>query len=182
MDFDLAAKKEFNKLRANWKDTKKELEEVTLIAEKAWGEFYPKFLKLTRELNIKNPFFDSDSSRNKKKDNSIFEEDSLRQKYRQAALLTHPDKIKEIEADSFKKISKAKKEGNLNEFYDEIKKVKIENKSFSYLEIDKIEKEINDSKEKIKNISNSFFFKWYYENKSGRKKIMNLLIIKIKND
>ena len=104
MDFDLANKKEFNKLRAEWKDSRKELEEVNLIAEKAWKEFYPKFLESTRGLDIRNPFLDSESSCNKKKDNSIFEEDSLRQKYRQAALLTHPDKIKEIEADSFKKI------------------------------------------------------------------------------
>jgi len=181
MDFDLGVKKEFNKLRAEWRYINNELFQVKEIAENAWKEFYPKFLESISGLDVEDPFFKQENSK-KKKDNSIFEEDCLKEKYREAARLTHPDKNKESVIDSFKNISKAKKEGNLNQFYDEIKKINIKNVNLSYKELDQIEKEIKEIKNQILNISNSIFFKWYYSDQKNRDIIINLLITNLKND
>lgn len=181
MDFYLGVKKEFNKLRAEWRNVNNELIEIKDIAENAWLEFYSKFLQLTKKMDIEDPFLKKEIIK-EKKDNSIFEEDLLKQKYREAAKLTHPDKTKGFKIDSFKKISKAKKEGSLNQFYDELRKVKIKNDDLSYAQLDQIEKEIKEIKNEIFNISNSIFFKWYYSNEENRKKIMNLLISNLKDE
>ena len=171
---------EFNKLRAKWRRIKEEFDSIKNISDLAWSEFYPAFLIEIKEKDIEDPF-NKNCSTEELKDNSIFEEEEVKQKYRDAARLTHPDKSNG-KIESFKNISKAKKEGSLNDFYDELKKIKASKGDISFMEVDKISNEIKLLESKIQEINNSPYIKWFYGTHLERNKIMKSIITFIKND
>ena len=172
---------EFNRLRNKWRELKKELDSIENISDLAWSQFYPVLTRKLDSAGLKNPFLEETSKKNNKSD-SIFESNELKKKYREAARLTHPDKSKKYDPDIFKNISKAKKEGSLNKFYDELKKTKISKGEITHLEIDNISKEISSLESKISEMHKSLHIQWFYETEVNRKKIIELTIEKINND
>lgn len=181
MEINNFLKTEFNRLRHKWRRLKKELESIENICNLAWSEFYPTLARELHEKGIKDPFV-TESAKKNNENNSIFESDELKKKYREAARLTHPDKNKTYNVDVFKNISKAKKEGSLNKFYDELKKTNISKGEITHLEIDNISKEISSLEKKISEMHRSVYIKWFYETEVNRKKIIEITIKKINND
>lgn len=176
MDLDTAPelKSIYNKYRFQWRELKKELEELEDISAIAWAQFYSEFLIQIKKQNIENPFLEQ--SIEEKKSSKIFEQEELKELYREAAKKTHPDKNGADKIDVFKKISKAKKDGELNQFLEEVKKINQNEVKVSYSLVDELKKEINFVKNKIKNILNSCFMEWYYAENSKKQTIMKRII------
>ena len=172
---------EFNKLRHKWRELNQELDLIKNICNLAWSQFYPALAKELDSKGVKNPFLE-EVSKKSTKDDSVFESNELKKKYREAARLTHPDKNKKYDPDVFKNISKAKKEGSLNKFYDELKKTKISKGEITHLEVDNILKEISSLENKISEMHSSVHVEWFYETEVNKKKIIELTIKKINND
>ena len=172
--------REFNRLRSKWRSLTKELKELNDLFDCVWIEFYPAFQKACIDENIKDPFSELNSNKKKEK-SSFFESDEMKEKYRNAAKLTHPDLSCNPVNNSFQKISKAKNKGCLNEFYEELNKNKINKGEISFSEIIKLEEELGKIKLDIENILNSIYFKWYYESSSGRSFIMKSILENLKN-
>ncbi len=159
-------KKQFNQLRSEWRDLTKEKREAEALLDIAWSFFYPEFLLEIKGKNIKNPFLEAKEVAPKK--SSFFENEELKVKYRKAATLTHPDKT-DGKIDSFKEISKARKEGCLNKFYDQLRSEKINIGELSFLEIEKMESEILQLKKDIEFITKSIYMEWFFAEDSKKK-------------
>jgi hypothetical protein len=165
----------FNKYRSEWRALKKELKDLEALSNMAWNEFYPEFQKALKSKNIKDPFL-NDQEISPKKNVSVFSEESIKMIYREVAKKSHPDKNGSSKIESFQKISKAKKDGDLNIFLDEVKKIDGKKIEISYSLIDKLEEEISAIHKKIDQLNGSFYLNWYYSPSSNRSKIMNKII------
>tara|TARA_B100000085_G_scaffold285631_1_gene322607 strand:- start:8256 stop:8813 length:558 start_codon:yes stop_codon:yes gene_type:complete len=165
----------FNKYRNKWRALKEELKDVEHLSDLAWSEFYPEFQKALKAKNIKDPFLEQENVP-EKKNTSVFSEECIKMIYREVAKKSHPDKNGSSKVESFQKISKAKKDGDLNIFLDEAKKIEKKKIEVSYSLIDKLEEEISDMEKKIEQLRGTFFLNWYYAPKVNRSKIMNQII------
>ena len=165
----------FYRARSEWRSLKKELKELEVIFDVAWQQFYKSFLEKINNLNIENPFLEKVEEK-ENKDNGIFEEDALKNLYRCVVKETHPDKAGQESIEVFRNISKAKKNGDFNEFLEEAKKVSKSKIDVSYVMLDKINEEIDCLKNKINQISKSFCMEWYYAPNSKKPKIMGEII------
>ena len=174
------SQKYFNKLRVEWRTLLKEKKEAEDILDLAWSEFYPCFLEKLNSEKLDNPFDNLDVKKNQD-ESSFFQDEDMKTKYRNAAKLTHPDRSNSGSLESFKNISKAKKEGNLNKFYDELRSSNINKGDISFKEIEKMEDEISKLKKEIEDILDSVYLKWFYSNEGGRSIIINSIINNIKN-
>ena len=166
---------DFNKARSEWRSLKKEVVELETIFNNAWCEFYESFLSEIKNSDKKNPFLEPEKKK-ESSNNKVFEEECLKDLYRDVAKQTHPDKNGGESIEIFKNISSAKKRGQINEFLEETKKVKKNRLEVSYRMLDKIYEEINYLKNKINQLSNSFCMEWYYAKNSKKKEIMKQII------
>jgi len=180
MSINSISKKYFYKLRSEWRELNEEKRQLESLLEMAWQSFYPTFLRKIESKNIDDPF-SKEIKKEDEKNNSFFNEDEIKSKYRDAAKLTHPDRKGVNNLDSFKNISKAKKEGSLNKFYDEVRSSKIDLGEISFIEIDKLEKEIKDLKKELNQMNDCFYLKWFYSGPERREEILNSIINNIKN-
>ena len=97
---------------------------------------------------------------------------------------THPDKAnkKQNKIEIFQNISKAKKEGELNKFFDEFKKVSSEEIIISTSYISKLEEEIKLTSKKIDDIIKSDHYIWFYSSEKQKKIYIKNIIINIKTN
>jgi hypothetical protein len=170
-----SARATFNKYRNQWRSLKNELNDIEAIANLAWADFYPEFLREINAKNIKDPFGEKED-KTPGKHGDIFSDESIKLIYREVAKKSHPDKAGKKNVEVFKEISKAKKEGSLNKFLDEAKKIDKNKFDVSYILIDKLKEEIDETKDKIDRIIGSFYFEWYYAPPPSREKIMEKVI------
>ena len=164
----------FNRYRGQWRSAKKELDEIESVANLAWADFYPEFLTQIKAKNLRNPFEEEVEKPSGKHD--VFGDEAIKLIYREVAKKSHPDKVGEKNIEVFQAVSKAKKEGNLNKFLEEAKKIDKNKIDISYALIDKLKEEIDEIKNKIDRILGSFYFEWYYATAPNRKKIMDEVI------
>jgi len=163
-------KKQFNKLRFEWRNLNEELKSIKKIQEVALPLFTS---EVSKHLDLNA--LKSKESEEEKKSKNIFQEPELKSIFRELAKVTHPDRNQGKE-ENFSKISKAKRDNELNVFLEEARKLNKNNIEITYDVLDKIEKEIIIIKKNIHDITNSFYWVWYFETASKRKEIIKTFI------
>lgn len=176
-------KKQFNSLRFKWRELQKELKELEEISVIAFNDFYSVLTQEINKQNLPNPFL-LDPPAKEKKNNGIFDEEGIKEMYRYSVKATHPDKAQEKEnkIEIFQNISKAKKEGELNKFFDEFKKISNEEITISTSYISKLEEEIKLTSKKLDNIIKSDHYIWFYSSEKQKKIYIKNIIINIKTN
>ena len=163
-------KKQFNKLRFEWRSLNKEFKSIKKIQELALPLFTE---EISKHIDL-NKLKDKEPER-KKESKNIFEEPELKIIFRELAKETHPDKGQGKE-ENFSKISKAKRDNKLNIFLEEARKLNKNNIEITYDVLEKIEKEIIIIKKDIHEITNSFYWVWYFETAEKREEIIKTFI------
>ena len=166
-------KTQYNKLRREWKENKKEYKDINMLYEGIEKQFVINVIKFCEENNLANPFKESQpESENVRGDVSS---SSFKSLYRKIAVQTHPDKNrnKENARDIYESATVAKKEGNLQELLDAGKKIdiKLNINDLSLEELELLQNNIHDLKNKINKIKNSYPWVWFHSNPSKRNMI-----------
>jgi hypothetical protein len=164
-------KKEFNKLRHEWRGLNKEHEELSKIEKAAWSSFYEAAMEYIDENNLENPFKPKDKE--SEKSSSFFETEEAKGLFREAARKTHPDATKESCADLFKNIAAAKKRGDFNEFLENAKKVDIKIENVTVEQIEKLEEEVYELERKINEMLFSVHWIWHHASNRNKLKILD---------
>lgn len=166
-------KNKYYSLRRQWKEHKQEYKDINTLYEGIEKQFIINIIKFCQDQNLANPFSESLSeTQNVRGDVSS---SSFKSLYRKIAVRTHPDKNenKHNARDIYESATAAKKEGNLQELLDAGKKVdiKLNIDELSLSELDLLESNINDIKNKINKIKNSYPWVWFHSNPSKRNMI-----------
>ena len=168
-------KREFSKLRYKWRELKKEYLELGQTDKAAWRDFYEASIEYIEAHKLENPFGQQEEKQ-ESGNREIFEEDETKVVYRQAAMKTHPDKSGEEHIEVFKDIADAKKKGNLNKMLDGARKVNIKLEEISIKQIEVLEGEVHELKEKINKIITSVHWVWYHANNVQRQVILKQVL------
>lgn len=174
-------KKIYSEARFKWREINEEYLRVKDLEKTINFEFNKIILFEINKLGLKNTLKTKKENKKKCKD-KIFEEENVKQIFREAAKACHPDASGDKNIELFKKIVESKKEGDLCKFLDVAKKLKIQNKDISMSQIEKIESEIFELKKEIYEITNSVQWAWWHENKKNQKKIIDSVIKNIKHE
>ena len=163
-------KTQYNKLRREWKENKKEYKDINTLYEGIEKQFVINVIKFCEDHKLANPF--SESSPETQNVGGDVHSSSFKSLYRKIAVCTHPDKNKNKEnaRDIYELATVAKKEGNLQELLDAGKKinVKLNINEITLEELDLLEKNISEIKDKINKIKNSYPWFWFHANPSKR--------------
>jgi hypothetical protein len=168
-------KREYSKLRFKWRGLNEEFSELSEIEKSARMEFFESAMEYIEKNNLENPFIakeESDSSGNKE----VFQDDETKSIFRRAAIKSHPDKNGDEFVDVFRGIANAKNKGNLNQFLEEARKVKVKPDEISINQINVLEEEANELERKIDEIRLSVHWTWYHANNAQRQIILELVL------
>jgi len=176
---DIEIRNLYNRLRFQWRTINEEFKEISSINNLAFSEFYNNVIESCKKNNLKNPFQEKEEE--VKEQSGIYDLEETKKIFREIAIKTHPDKNKSND-DLFKNLVESKKEQNINKLFDNAKKTKVKVAEISYEHIEKMEEEIKDLKDKIKEIRTSIHWNWYHEKEKNKNKIILNIIKNIKND
>ena len=172
----LEIKRDFNRLRFQWRELSKEHKELLDVEKFAWAEFYSASMEYIEKNKLDNPF----EPKNKKVEKNDFFSQSEEAKalFREAVVKTHPDKTEDGCTDLFNEIAIAKKKGDLNEFLENAKKVNVKIENVTVEQLRKLEEEIESLQNRIDDILFSAHWIWYHANNKQK----TIIIIKVLND
>jgi pyocin large subunit-like protein len=164
-------KKEYYKLRRVWKETKQEYKDIEQLYESIEKQFVFNIIKFCQDNNLANPFTESSAeTQNVSRDNS--KSSSFNKLFRKIVTNTHPDKNKKIKnkEEIYNAATKARKEGNLQELLDagHSVSVKPDISSITVAELDLLQSNIDELKDKIQKTKNSYPWVWFHSNPSKR--------------
>jgi len=108
-------KKEFNRVRRQWKNAFDEFIYVKNVFDKAVGELNIIIINIVEKYNLDSPFSEDDSLEEPKKK---LDEENSKVLFRKVAMMSHPDQSNTDDTDLFRKLTEAKKQGNINKIYD----------------------------------------------------------------
>jgi hypothetical protein len=166
-------RKKYYSLRREWKERKEEYNSINELYENIKNQFIINIIKFCEDNNLANPF--QESSAETQDVRGDVSSSSFKSLYRKIAVQTHPDKNKNKQdaRDIYESATTAKKSGNLQELLDAGKKVNIKLKvdEISLKELKLLESNINELKEKINKIKNSYPWVWFHSNPSKRNMI-----------
>jgi hypothetical protein len=166
-------RKKYYSLRREWKESKEEYNSINELYENIKNQFIINIIKFCEDNNLANPF--QESSAETQDVRGDVSSSSFKSLYRKIAVQTHPDKNrnKQDARDIYESATTAKKSGNLQELLDAGKKVNIKLKvdEISLKELKLLESNINELKEKINKIKNSYPWVWFHSNPSKRNMI-----------
>ena len=167
-------KSKYYSLRRQWKEKKKEHDDLHILYEGIAKQFIINIKEFCINNNLDDPFDNNAcETQNVRGDVSS---SSFKSLYRKIAVQTHPDKNrnKQDARDIYESATTAKKSGNLQELLDAGKKVNIKLKvdEISLKELKLLESNINELKEKINKIKNSYPWVWFHSNESKRNLIL----------
>lgn len=163
-------KQQYLSLRREWKEHKQEYNNINELYKGIEKQFVINIIQFCQDHNLANPFTESSSeTQNVGGDVSS---SSFKSLYRKIAVCTHPDKNrnKENARDIYESATVAKKEGNLQELLDAGKKinVKLNINEITLDELDLLETNISEIKDKTNKIKNSYPWVWFHANPSKR--------------
>jgi hypothetical protein len=166
-------KNRYYKLRREWKENKEEYNNINELYKGIEKQFVINIIKFCEDQNLANPFSESSPETQNVGGDEI--SSSFKSLYRKIAVRTHPDKNKNKQdaRDIYESATVAKKQGNLQELLDAGKKVDIKLKvdEISLDELDLLESNIKEIKNKIDKIKNSYPWVWFHSNASKRNMI-----------
>lgn len=173
MDFKNLNRKEYNRLRYQWKLLSQEYEDIQKVANKINIKFVDYVYIFTKENNIKNPFDKvEDKKKDKSRDNStLSSSSSVRTLYRDIMKQTHPDK-KENNTELYVEATVAKKENNLHKLLDVGKKLKLNLTDISRDQLNVLESNIKEIKDKIREIKNSYPWVWFHGSQKTKHEVI----------
>lgn len=161
-------------LRREWKESKSEYNNINYLYEGIEKQFISNVLKFCHDNKLGNPFTESHSETQNV--GSYEHSCSLKSLYRKIVVRTHPDKTgnnREARA-IYENASVAKREGNLQGLLDVSNKINIkpEINNFTLTELDLLESNINELKDKTNKIKDSYPWVWFHSNKEKRNLIL----------
>lgn len=166
-------KKEYYSLRRQWKEKKKEHDDLHVLYEGIAKQFIIKIKEFCINNNSDDPFNNNTSeTQNVRGDTSS---SSFKSLFRKIAVHTHPDKNKNKEnaRDIYEKATEAKRQGNLQELLDAGKEINImpDLNDITFQELDTLKQNINELQDKINKIQNSYPWVWFHSNPNKRNMI-----------
>ena len=167
-------KKQFNKLRYEWKTLNKEYNELKEIADKIGLAFVDYVYNFTKDNDLPNPF-DAEMGEDKNNRGSevdITSSSESKSLFRKIVLKTHPDKNEKKSSDLYLEATEAKKENNLQKLLDVGKKLNLNLTEISRDQLDILESNISQLQEKIHNIKNSYAWVWFHGSQSRRHEVV----------
>lgn len=181
MDFKNLNRKEYNRLRYQWKSLNQEYEDTQKVANKINIKFVDYVYIFTKENNIKNPFDEINGDKeDKSRDNStLSSSSSVRTLYRDIMKQTHPDK-KENNEQLYIDATKAKKENNLHKLLDVGKKLKLNLSDISREQLNVLESNIKEIKDSIREIKKSYPWVWFHGSQRVKHEVMYDFLNKMK--
>ena len=174
MNYKELNKKEFYKLRHEWKQLNKEYNELKEISDKINIKFVDYVYNFTKEQGLPNPFekaVDLDKN-NRGSEVDITSSSQARSFYRKIMIETHPDKKTNNSSDLYVEATKAKKENNLQKLLDVGKKLNLSLTEISRDQLDILESNIIDLNSKIKNIKLSYPWIWFHGSQKTKHEIV----------
>ena len=166
-------KKEYYSLRRQWKEKKKEHDDLHILYEGIAKQFIINIKEFCINNNLDDPFDNNAcETQNVRGDVSS---SSFKSLYRKIAVQTHPDKNKNKDnaREIYEKATEAKRQGNLQELLDAGKQINIapDLDSITFQELDTLKQNINELQDKINKIHNSYPWAWFHANPSKRNMI-----------
>ena len=173
MDFKKLNKQEYNRLRYQWKQVNQEYKDTQEVANKINIKFVDYVYIFTKENKIKNPFDEiKEDKEDKSRDNSQLSSfSSVRALYRDIMKQTHPDK-KENNEQLYIEANKAKNENNLHKLLDVGKKLKLNLSDISREQLNLLESNIKEIKEKTREIKNSYPWVWFHGSQQTKHEVI----------
>jgi hypothetical protein len=170
---DLYKKKLLRRLKSKCHSLGKELEHVELIYNDALPLFIKEVNLYCASNKIENPLNNLDSDQDKKNKKESLSDD-FKFVYRQIAKKTHPDVNTEDEFSLklYRSAVKAKNDNDINEIISIAKDLNIDINTFKYSDITKIERSIENTEAKIKKITTSYPYVWFFSNSKKRPDII----------
>ena len=166
-------KSKYYSLRREWKEHKQEYNNINELYKGIEKQFIINVIKFCQDHNLANPF--KESTEKTQKVGGGVNSSSFKSLFRKIAASTHPDKNKNKQnaRDIYESATAAKKEGNLQELLDAGKKVdiKIKIEDITLEELDFLESNIKEIKNKTNKIKNSYPWVWFHSNPSKRNMI-----------
>lgn len=166
-------KNKYYSLRRRWKEYREEYNNINELYQGIEKQFVINIIKFCEDHNLANPFSKLPTETQNVGGGEI--SSSFKSLYRKIAVRTHPDKNenKQDARDIYESATIAKKEGNLQELLDAGKKVDIKLKvdEISLDELNLLESNIKEIKNKIDKIKNSYPWVWFHSNASKRNMI-----------
>lgn len=163
-------KNRYYQLRREWKEYKQEYNNINKLYESIQKQFIINIIQFCQDHNLANPF--TESSSETQNVGGDVNSSSFKSLFRKIAVHTHPDKNKNKEnaRDIYESATVAKKEGNLQELLDAGKKinVKLNINEITLEELDLLESNISDIKDKTNKIQNSYPWVWFHANPNKR--------------
>jgi|MEHZ01.6.fsa_nt_MEHZ011617705.1_13 hypothetical protein len=164
--------KQYYKLRRQWKECKTEYSDLKFIFDKICIEFSSQLSAYCVRNDLGDPF----AKTNKSSQNVRGEEfttSSSKSFFRKIVTSTHPDKgLKDAEKKEkiYHQATAAKKDGNLQRLYDLGKAVSIspDIDTITLKDLDLLEHNTNEIKDKIFKIKNSYAWIWFSSNNNKR--------------
>ena len=181
MDFKKLNRKEYNRLRYQWKQVNQEYKDTQEVANKINIKFVDYVYIFTKENKIKNPFDEiKENKEDKSRDNSQLSSfSSVRALYRDIMKQTHPDK-KENNEQLYIEANKAKNENNLHKLLDVGKKLKLNLSDISREQLNLLESNIKEIEEKIREIKNSYPWVWFHGSQQTKHEVIYGFLTRMK--
>lgn len=163
-------KNRYYKLRREWKEYKQEYNNINILYESIEKQFVFNIIKFCQDHKLANPF--TESSSETQNVGGDVNSSSFKSLFRKIAVHTHPDKNKNKEnaREIYESATIAKKQGNLQELLDAGKKVniKLNIEDITLDELELLELNISEIKEKTDKIKNSYPWVWFHSTPSKR--------------
>ena len=97
-------------------------------------------------------------------------------------MMSHPDQSNTDDTDLFRKLTEAKKQGNINKIYDLAGELEIKYEDTSFEQLDKMKDEVFDCQKKIKKMMGSVYWDWHHASNKQKKIILNNLTVNLINE
>ena len=164
MNYQKVKKANYYKLRREWKELKQEYNDLELVFSKISIEFVKSIRSFCTQNNLGDPFAETNETTQNVGGDAF--SSSSKAVFRQIVLSTHPDKAKDKKQaeEVYNAATKAKKTGNLQELLDAGKNVsvKLDLEKITTEDINLLKDNVNDLKDKISKIRNSYAWVWFH--------------------
>jgi hypothetical protein len=173
VNYQKVKRRKYYKLRGEWKQLKQEHNDLELVFSKISIQFVKGIRSFCSQNDLGDPFAEINES-TQNVGGATFTSSS-KAVFRQIVLSTHPDKVKNKEKaqEVYDAATKARKSGNLQELIDAGKNVsiKLDLEKITTEDLNLLEDNINDLKDKIIKITNSYAWVWFHASPIKRNEI-----------